>query len=106
LRRSILSKPFKVRRPEIAGAHGDVHLLINNAAISALASLADTSGTDFERIMQVNFVGTVYGCRAFMPFLKKYGEGQTLNVSSFAGLDIPATPGLIGRVSAFSTGLW
>jgi len=75
---------------EIANAQGDVHLLINNAAISASAEFARTSAADYDRIMQVNFFGTVYGCRAFIPFLKKHREGQILNVSScFAWLGYP-----------------
>jgi NAD(P)-dependent dehydrogenase (short-subunit alcohol dehydrogenase family) len=94
---------------EIAGAHGDVHLLINNAAISASAGFAGTSATDFERIVQVNFFGTVYGCRAFMPFLKKHGEGQILNVSScFAWLGYPGKTAYAsskGALRAFSESL-
>jgi NAD(P)-dependent dehydrogenase (short-subunit alcohol dehydrogenase family) len=75
---------------EIASAHGTVHLVINNAAISASASFANTGAAEFERIIRVNFFGTVYGCRAFLPFLQKHAEGQFLNVaSSFAWLGYP-----------------
>jgi NAD(P)-dependent dehydrogenase (short-subunit alcohol dehydrogenase family) len=75
---------------EIASAHGNVHLVINNAAISASASFTNTSAAEFERIIRVNFFGTVYGCRAFLPFLQKHAEGHFLNVaSSFAWLGCP-----------------
>jgi NAD(P)-dependent dehydrogenase (short-subunit alcohol dehydrogenase family) len=81
---------FQRAAGEIVGAHGNVHLLINNAAVSASAVFTNTGAADFERIMQVNFFGAVYGCRAFLPFLQKHGEGQILNVSScFAWLGYP-----------------
>src|SRR5271156_847341 len=44
---------------EIRNTHGTVHLLINNAGVSASASFENTSAMDFERLMQVNFFGLV-----------------------------------------------
>jgi short-subunit dehydrogenase len=75
---------------EIGKAHGTAHLLVNNAAISASAAFSTTSGADFERIVRVNFLGVVHGCRVFLPFLQENAEGQILNVSScFAWLGYP-----------------
>ncbi len=75
---------------EVGSAHGTVHLVINNAAVSASASFANTGAAEFERIIRVNFFGVVYGCRAFLPFLQKQAEGQILNVAScFAWLGYP-----------------
>ena len=75
---------------EIASAHGNVHLVINNAAISASAGFNNTSAAEFVRIIRVNFFGTVYGCRTFLPFLQKHTEGHFLNVaSSFAWMGYP-----------------
>ena len=48
---------------EVLAAHGAVHLLINNAAVSASASFAETSADVFERIIRVNFPG----CRPWLP---------------------------------------
>jgi short-subunit dehydrogenase len=67
---------------EIGSIHGTVHLLINNAALSASASFANTGATEFERILRVNFFGAVYGCRAFLPLLQSHAQGQILNVAS------------------------
>jgi short-subunit dehydrogenase len=75
---------------EIGKAHGAVHVLVNNAAISASAAFSTTSGEDFERIVRVNFFGVVHGCRVFLPLLREHAEGQILNVSScFAWLGYP-----------------
>lgn len=94
---------------EIERTHGTVHLAINNAAVSASASFVQTSATDFERIMRVNFFGIVYGCRTFLPFLQSHREGQIVNVAScFAWLGYPGKTAYAsskGAVRAFSESL-
>ena len=75
---------------EIEGMHGTVHLLINNAAVSASASFLNTSSGHFDHVMRVNFCGVVYCCRIFLPLLLRHGEGQILNISScFAWVGYP-----------------
>ena len=94
---------------EVEKVHGAVHLLINNAGVSASASFLNTEATEFDRIMQVNFFGAVYACRAFLPLLKEHSQGQILNVSScFAWLGYPrktAYASSKGALRAFSESL-
>jgi len=94
---------------EIEDSHGSVHLVINNAAVSASFPFADMAGTEFERVVRVNFYGVVYGCRAFLPFLLKHAEGQILNVAScFAWLGYPGKTAYAsskGAVRSFSESL-
>lgn len=94
---------------KVANAHGTVHLLINNAAVSASASFANTSATEFERILRVNFLGTVHGCRVFLPLLQGHAEGQILNVAScFAWIGYPGKTAYAsskGAIRAFSESL-
>jgi short-subunit dehydrogenase len=75
---------------EVARAHGSVHLLINNAGISASTSFSNATLEDFQKIIRINFFGVVHGCRAFLKLLEKHSEGQILNVSScFAWVGCP-----------------
>lgn len=94
---------------EIAGAHENVHLLINNAGISASVAFTSTGATDFERVVRVNFLGAVYGCRVLLPLLQKHAEGQILNVSScFAWHGYPGKTAYAsskGALRAFSESL-
>jgi NAD(P)-dependent dehydrogenase (short-subunit alcohol dehydrogenase family) len=94
---------------EVLAAHGEAHLLINNAAVSASASFAHTSAEVFERIIRVNFLGVVLGCRAFLPLLQRQAEGQILNVAScFAWMGYPgktAYSSSKGAVRVFSESL-
>jgi 3-dehydrosphinganine reductase len=41
---------------------------------------------EFEKMMQVNYLGHVYGARACVPFMRKAGGGRIMLVSSMAGL--------------------
>jgi NAD(P)-dependent dehydrogenase (short-subunit alcohol dehydrogenase family) len=94
---------------EIETAHGAVHLVINNAAVSASSHFANTAAEDFDRIIRVNFLGAVYGCRAFLPLLQEHAEGQILNVAScFAWLGYPGKTAYAsskGALRAFSESL-
>ncbi len=65
---------------------GQVDILINNAALSAPGPLDKVSYESFERVINVNMWGVVYGCRAFLPHLKKRPEAVLANVSSINGM--------------------
>lgn len=85
--------------------HGAVDLLINNAAISSSAAFCNVTAQEFERILRVNFLGAVHGCRVFLPQLLET-RGQILNVSSsFAWVGYPrktAYAASKGAMRAFS----
>jgi len=71
--------------------HGRVNLIFNNAGVALNAPLESVSAADFEWIMGINFWGVVYGSQAFLPHLKKTGDGHIINTSSLFGLI--GTPG-------------
>lgn len=64
---------------------GGVDLLINNAGIGVGASFLQTELEDWQRLLQVNVMGVVHGCRSFVPKMIERGSGQIVNVSSGAG---------------------
>ena len=71
---------------KVAGDHGKVNLIFNNAGV-ALGSVVDGGGyDDFEWIMNINFWGVVHGTKAFLPYLKDAGDGHIINNSSLFGL--------------------
>ncbi|SFR48117.1 butyryl-CoA dehydrogenase [Marinobacter daqiaonensis] len=66
---------------------GHAHVVINNAGVSGEGLPSWLLGDDsYERVMQINFFGVVYGTRAFLPQLLANGEGAVVNVSSVFGL--------------------
>ena len=71
---------------EAARDHGQVNLVFNNAGVALTVPLESCSISDFEWIMGINFWGVVHGTQAFLPHLKKSGEGHVINTSSLFGL--------------------
>jgi NAD(P)-dependent dehydrogenase (short-subunit alcohol dehydrogenase family) len=78
---------------QTAREHGKVNLIFNNAGVALGAFLETVSPKDFEWIMGINFWGVVWGTQAFLPHLKKAGEGHVVNTSSLFGLLASPTQG-------------
>lgn len=68
------------------GEFGTIDILINNAGIAAFGKFLDLEPTDWERIIQVNLMGTYYVTRAVLPSMIKQQSGDIINISSTAGL--------------------
>ncbi|MDO9005581.1 MAG: SDR family oxidoreductase [Aquabacterium sp.] len=71
---------------QVVADHGRVNLIFNNAGVAIGAFVETVSEKDFHWIMDINFWGVVWGTQAFLPHLKRAGEGHVINVSSLAGL--------------------
>ena len=65
-------------------------IIINNAGVALDGDLVDVSYEEMEWLMGINFWGMVYGTKAFLPYLKKSGDGHICNVSSIFGFMAPA----------------
>ncbi len=70
---------------ETAAAFGRVHVIVNNAGVGLGATVESMSYEDFEWLMGINFWGVVHGTKAFLPHVKRTGDGHVVNVSSVFG---------------------
>lgn len=72
-------------------AHGQVDGVINCAGIiQPFVKINDLEYDAIERVMNVNFNGTLYMTKSFLPFLLKCPEAHIVNVSSMGGfLPVP-----------------
>ena len=75
---------------DVAGRHGRVTLLINNAGVALLGRFEEISLDDFRWLMNINFWGTVYGVKYFLPMLKRQPQAHIVNLSSIFGIVAPA----------------
>ncbi|MCX7601567.1 MAG: SDR family oxidoreductase [Meiothermus sp.] len=75
----------------VLARHGAVDGLINNAGIiQPFVRVNDLDYAAIERVMNVNFYGTLYLTKAFLPHLLKRPEAHIVNISSMGGfLPVP-----------------
>ncbi|UHA74731.1 3-ketoacyl-ACP reductase [Paenibacillus sp. 481] len=64
---------------------GSIDVLVNNAGIAKFGTLVDMDSKDWERIIQVNLMGTYYATRAVLPTMIEQNTGNIINISSTAG---------------------
>ncbi|CAM3813322.1 SDR family NAD(P)-dependent oxidoreductase [Litorimonas haliclonae] len=76
-------------------AFGKVHLIFNNAGVSLGGRPGKIALEDWKWIVDINVMGVIYGCEAFIPTLIEQGEGgHVINTASMAGhsTDIGMSP--------------
>lgn len=65
---------------------GRMDVLVNNAGVGIAARFEEQSIEDFRGVMEINFWGAVYGCKAAVPRMKAQPQGGVIiNVSSILG---------------------
>jgi len=73
--------------PEKVVQHlGGVDILINNAGVAVVSTVEEHTIEDYQWLMGINFWGMVYGCKFFLPHLKKDSRTFIVNISSIFGL--------------------
>jgi len=65
--------------------HPRIGLLVNNAGMPGRGSFASADPELVERVMRVNYLGSVWCFRAFLPGLDAAGDAHVVNVVSVAG---------------------
>ncbi len=65
---------------------GRLDCLVNNAGVIAFKRLDDLTEADIRRIIDVNLIGTMFGCQAAIPALERAGGGSIVNMSSADGI--------------------
>lgn len=79
-----------------AAALGDgvLHILVNNAGVTAPAMFADISEDTFRHLIDVHLIGAFHCSQAALTFLPTDGTGRIINVTSSAGIT-----GTLGQVN-------
>lgn len=73
---------------EVAGRIGPVDVLVNSAGIvGANKPLLETTAQEWQRVLDVNVLGTVNAMRVFVPGMRDRGWGRVVNLASMAGKD-------------------
>ncbi|MGI9601971.1 MAG: SDR family NAD(P)-dependent oxidoreductase [Acidimicrobiales bacterium] len=70
---------------EVSQRFGSVDVLVNNAAVNALAPVGDMDPDQWDWAIGINLSGPWYLCRAVLPAMAEAGWGSIVNVTSVAG---------------------
>lgn len=65
--------------------HGRIDVLINNAGLMPSSMLENLHVDEWERMIDVNLKGVLYGIAAALPHMKIQKSGHIINVASVAG---------------------
>jgi NADP-dependent 3-hydroxy acid dehydrogenase YdfG len=66
-------------------AHGRIDVMINNAGLMPQALLERLQVDEWDRMIDVNIKGVLYGIAAALPHMQRQKSGHFINVSSVAG---------------------
>jgi len=66
-------------------AHGRIDVIINNAGLMPQAPLERLKVDEWDRMIDVNIKGVLYGIAAALPYMIAQKSGHIINVSSVAG---------------------
>ncbi len=70
---------------EVLAQWGDLHVVVNNAAMTQTTKVMAISAAEFDQVTQVNQRGTFLACQCFGQYLASQGYGRIVNMASLAG---------------------
>ncbi len=82
-----LRKRAEVERAiaEIVAQWGQLDIVVNNAGWDRMQPFLDSDEETWDRIIGINFKGTLYVLRAALPHMVQKGGGRVINIASDAG---------------------
>lgn len=81
---------------------GRVDVMINNAGLMSIAPIAELKVDEWDRMIDINIKGVLYGIAAALPVFQKQGSGHFINISSVAGIKVFSPGGTVYSGTKFA----
>ncbi|TCM52270.1 NADP-dependent 3-hydroxy acid dehydrogenase YdfG [Rhizobium sp. PP-F2F-G48] len=72
-------------------AFGRIDVIVNNAGIMPLSLMASLKVEEWDRMIDVNIKGVLYGVAAVLPEMTARGSGHIINIASIGALSVSPT---------------
>ncbi len=75
--------------------HGRIDAIVNNSGIMPIAPMTALKVEEWDRMIDVNIKGLLYGVAAVLPQMQKQKSGHIINIASVIGIKVFAPGGVV-----------
>ncbi len=97
-----VEKQVKDMIDDVVARQGRLDVLIGNAGLMAQAPLSSMKVNEWDRMIDINIKGVLYGVAAVWPVFEKQQSGHFINISSVAGIKVAAGTGTVYSATKYA----